>query len=77
LEKYLLSLDKYPLKAETRPFHPHITIANRDHEKDFQEAFNHFKKIAYKQTYPAGEISLLKHEGGEWRVINRFTFRQN
>jgi 2'-5' RNA ligase len=78
LEKYLLSLDKYPIKAESRAFHPHITIANRDlMRKDFQEAFNHFKKIAYTQTYPAGEISLLKHEGGEWKVINKFTFRQN
>src|SRR3982751_3986990 len=36
LETNLLSKETYPIKLESRPFHPHITIANRDLlRKDF------------------------------------------
>jgi len=76
LESFLLSKETYPLKPETRPFHPHVTIANRDlMRKDFPEAFNYFKKIAYKQTYIANEIALLKHVAGEWKTAHQFQFR--
>jgi 2'-5' RNA ligase len=75
LESHLLSQEKYPIKRETRPFHPHITIANRDLlRKDFAEAFGHFRKIAYRQSFMANEIVLLKHMGGEWESIQRFCF---
>jgi len=75
LENFLLSKGTYPLKPETRPFHPHVTIANRDlMRKDFPEAFRHFEKIAYKQTYMATEIALLKHMGGEWKTVQQFQF---
>jgi 2'-5' RNA ligase len=74
LETDLLSKEKYRIKTEARPFHPHVTIANRDLlRKDFPEAYNHFKKIAYMQTFLANEISLLKHIGGEWKVIQTFS----
>jgi 2'-5' RNA ligase len=75
LETHLLSKKKYPVKHEERPFHPHVTIANRDlMKKDFPEAFNHFKKIAYRKEFIAGEISVLKHVGGEWNAIRSFPF---
>ena len=75
LEADLLSKGKYPIKTEARPFHPHVTIANRDLlRKDFPEAFKHFKKIAYKQAFLANEVSLLKHTGGEWNTIQKFPF---
>ena len=36
LEDYLMSKATYPIKREERPFHPHVTIANRDLlRKDF------------------------------------------
>ena len=75
LENFLVLKEIYPIKPESRPFHPHVTIANRDLlRKDFQEAFTHFKKIAYKQTYMAGDIALLKHLGGEWKTVYQFNF---
>lgn len=77
LESFLVSKDTYPIKAESRPFHPHVTIANRDLlRKDFQEAFGHFKKIAYKQNFIANEIALLKHIGGEWKTAHLFSLRK-
>jgi 2'-5' RNA ligase len=75
LERNLLSKGKYPIKAESRSFHPHITIANRDLlRKDFLEAFGHFKKIAYKQTFMTNEVAILKHERGEWNTIGQSKF---
>jgi 2'-5' RNA ligase len=72
LETHLLALNRYPIKQEARPFHPHVTIANRDlMRKDFPEAFKHFQKIAYEQNFVASEICLLKHLNGEWNNIQR------
>lgn len=63
-------LEKYPIKKDTRPFHPHLTIANRDlMKKDFAPAFAHFSNIEYEVEFPADAISLLKHNGVEWQVI--------
>jgi 2'-5' RNA ligase len=67
LEDYLLN--KYPIKKETRPFHAHLTIANRDlMKKDFAPAFAHFNNIEYDAKFPATAISLLRHNGTEWQV---------
>ena len=72
IEVHLLSHQKYPIRKEERTFHPHVTIANRDlMRKDFPEAFKHFSKIAYTQTFFANDIALLKHNGGEWNVIQK------
>jgi len=73
LETHLQSLQKYPIKREERPFHPHVTIANRDlMRKDFPEAFAHFQKLAYQQTFMTNEVVLLKHVGGEWQAAQKF-----
>ncbi|HUC79819.1 MAG TPA: RNA 2',3'-cyclic phosphodiesterase [Flavisolibacter sp.] len=64
----------YGIKIETRPFHPHITIATRDlHKKDFAEAWPHFENKAFEETFEATGISLLKHNGRIWEVV--FTSR--
>lgn len=69
LENYLLSLGRYPIKKETRPFHPHLTLANRDlRKKDFAPAFEHFNSIDYEAVFPVTAISLLRHSGTEWDV---------
>src|SRR5215211_5426639 len=76
LEEYLISLHKYPIKKESRPFHPHLTIANRDlRKKDFHPAFEHFSKIAYRQSFPVHDIALLKHDGGCWNIFRRGPFK--
>ncbi len=75
LENYLTLREKYPLKQESRPFHPHITIANRDLLRiDFPVAFEYFRKISYTKAFEATDIALLKHVNGEWKVEKRFAF---
>lgn len=61
--------DHLNFKKETRPFHPHLTIANRDlRKKDFTPAFEHFNNINYEEKFTAAGISLLRHNGTEWDV---------
>ena len=60
----------YNIKTETRPFHPHITIATRDlHKKNFADAWPHFQAREFKETFEAAGLSLLKHNGRTWDVI--------
>ncbi|HZH64310.1 MAG TPA: 2'-5' RNA ligase family protein [Flavisolibacter sp.] len=59
----------YGMKSETRPFHPHITIATRDlHKKDFLEAWDYFKNKIFREDFLATGLSLLKHNGKVWEV---------
>lgn len=67
LEQFLLSKNKYPVKKETRPFHAHLTIANRDLlKKDFAAAFDHFSKIKYAVSFPVQQLTLFRHDGSKW-----------
>jgi 2'-5' RNA ligase len=60
----------YGMKFETRPFHPHITIATRDlRKKDFADAWPHFQEKKFRETFDATGLSLLKHNGRTWDVI--------
>jgi 2'-5' RNA ligase len=73
LEDFLLAKNKYPFKKESRPFHPHVTIANRDlRKKDFTSAFEHFSKISYRESFAVHELALLKHDGTQWNVHRKF-----
>lgn len=75
LEEYLLSLHKYPVKKETRPFHPHMTIANRDlRKKDFGSAFEHFNNVSYEASFVVDSIELLMHNGTEWTTRHSWRF---
>ncbi len=75
LEQHLLKSNSFPVKIETRPFHPHITIANRDlHKKDFIEAWEHFRNKTYRASFPANDITLLKHSGIQWEAVHTGTF---
>lgn len=72
LETYLLHID-FPIKKEDRPFHPHVTIANRDLQKDdFPRAWQYFQQLSYEVTFTANTISLLRHNGQIWEVANSF-----
>ncbi|HVF97564.1 MAG TPA: 2'-5' RNA ligase family protein, partial [Flavisolibacter sp.] len=71
-----LSVADYKIKKESRPFHPHITIATRDiPKKDFAEAWGHFEGKQLMETVEAKELSLLKHNGRTWDVVYASAFR--
>lgn len=64
------SSTRYKTKAETRPFHPHITIATRDlHKAAFAEAWPQFQRKTFEEEFEAKALSLLKHNGRTWEVI--------
>ena len=67
LEEYLLGTNSFPVKKSARPFHPHMTIANRDlHKKDFYTAWELFKNRKYRENFLVDGITLLKHNGTHW-----------
>jgi len=58
------------IKADGRPFHPHITIANRDLKPtDFAKAWAHFSKIDLQESFQANTVSLLKLNEGRWDIV--------
>ncbi len=58
------------IKKDVPPFHPHITIANRDLKPgDFEKAWLHFSNREYKETFSTKTVSLLKLSMGKWVVI--------
>lgn len=58
------------IKPDDRPFHPHVTIANRDIKpNDFKKAWAYFEKQEFDQTFTASTISLLKLSPGKWNII--------
>jgi 2'-5' RNA ligase len=70
LENSLISKNRFPIKKDTRAFHPHITIATRDlHKKQFEEAWKYFENKDYSKTWMANGISLLRHNKKNWDVI--------
>lgn len=63
------------IKPDDRPFHPHITIANRDVKpNDFKKAWAYFEKKEFRQTFSASAISLLKLSPGKWNMIAEKVF---
>ena len=58
------------IKKETRPFTPHITIANRDLKPgDFKKAWEHFSAMQFEESFMAEQISLLRLDEGKWHVV--------
>jgi 2'-5' RNA ligase len=70
LEVFLLQTNRFPIKIEERPFHPHVTIASRDLKKeDFMAACQYFHGRLYEAVFEAGTISLLGHNGNRWTIV--------
>jgi len=70
LEDYLIDHSNLPVKKETRSFHPHITIANRDlMKRDYLPAWEHFRNMKYSANFTVKNLSLLKHNGTNWEII--------
>jgi 2'-5' RNA ligase len=58
------------IKKDDYPFHPHITIANRDLKPgDFEKAWQYFSNKVFKETFRIKTISLLKLSQGKWNVM--------
>ena len=67
---YLIAQNRFPIKEDDRPFHPHVTIATRDlHKKTFQVAWKAFESKSYDAVCMITGISLLKHNQKNWDVI--------
>jgi 2'-5' RNA ligase len=68
----------YPVKVETRLFHPHVTIAFRDLRRDmFPEAFQYFKEQDFQYTFHAQAVSILKHSQSGWQVVEEVKLGDN
>jgi 2'-5' RNA ligase len=75
LETTLLQSRRFPIKKEDRPFHPHVTIANRDLKKqDFPLAWQYFQQITYAVHFPANAITLLRLNNQSWEIAGTFPF---
>ena len=71
--QHSFSAEKFP--SETRPFHPHMTIANRDLKKElFNAAWMEFKDRKYATVFLTTHLSLLRHTGKIWRIEEQFPF---
>jgi 2'-5' RNA ligase len=69
-DNYFTNKPSYKIKIDTRPFHPHITIANRDlFKKNFYESWEYFKNKKFKEECVVTGMSLLKHNQKNWDVI--------
>lgn len=63
-------LPHFPIKRSTHPFHPHVTIANRDLDQSyFGEAWDHFKEQEFGAAFFASGLSLLQYNGSRWQVV--------
>jgi 2'-5' RNA ligase len=64
------------IKIDERPFHPHVTIANRDlRPGDFIKAWEYFSKLEFNENFLANTISLLKLSPGKWNIIAEKNWR--
>jgi 2'-5' RNA ligase len=62
----------YPKTTNSRPFHPHMTIAFRDLKKpEFHKAWTEFEHREYQADFTASDICLLKHNGKSWDILHR------
>ena len=78
VENFLVNKNEYHIKAESRPFTPHITIATRDMSKSiFHEAWPYFADKRFEQQWEATSVSLLRHNKKNWDVIHTSQFSKS
>lgn len=76
VNNYFRQLFPGVLKKDDRPFHPHITIANRDiTPRVFTEAWEYFSRRKFEAAFTSDTISLLKLVDGKWIVIAKKEWR--
>jgi len=60
-----------------KSYHPHITLATRDLDrKMFYKAWEEFQNRSFQREFEAKGITLLKHNGKFWDVLETFPFAQ-
>lgn len=70
LNDFICQQNKFPIKKDDRPFHPHVTLATRDlYKKAFYEAWEIFSKKKYDAFWKVNGVSLLRHNKKNWDVI--------
>jgi 2'-5' RNA ligase len=58
---------------DTRPFHPHMTIAFKDLKRGvFPEAWSYFSAQKYERFFAVKDIALLRHNGELWEIKRQF-----
>lgn len=74
-DQFFKTNTQYGAKIDSRPFHPHITIATRDLRKSaFAEAWPQFESKSFQETFTATGLSLLRHNGQIWEVVHTAAF---
>lgn len=74
-DTFFKSHNHFGAKVDSRPFHPHITIATRDlHKKAFAEAWPLFEHQPYERMFNVDGVSLLRHNTKAWDVVYTATF---
>ncbi|MAL18326.1 MAG: 2'-5' RNA ligase [Balneola sp.] len=59
-----------------RPYHPHVTLAFKDLTKsNFYKAWEEFENREFKGSFKANTLSVLKHNGESWKVIETFSLK--
>lgn len=77
LRKHLHLETDLEVEEPQRPFHPHMTVAFRDLERErFPEAWEHFSQQRYERTFTANRFALLRYRKNEWHVESEFLFRK-
>ena len=67
---FIYQQNRFPIKKDDRPYHPHVTLATRDlYKKAFQEAWEVFSDKKYEALWIVNGISLLRHNKKNWDVI--------
>lgn len=76
VDKFFKQNEFYSIKVDTRPFHPHITIATRDlFKKTFYEAWPLFEKEKFEEQWTAFGLSILRHNKKNWDVLQTSQFQ--
>jgi 2'-5' RNA ligase len=62
-------------QVDTRPYHPHMTVAFKDLKPYwFYRAWAFFSEQAYHRSFEVKALHLLRHNGQVWEVVGSFEF---
>jgi 2'-5' RNA ligase len=74
-EHCFLQVPALGIKKDSRPFHPHITIATRDlAKKNYYEAWSLLSGKECRMEWMAAGLSILKHNKKNWDVWHTSQF---
>jgi len=76
VDTYFQHHKNLPVKIDTRPFHPHITIATRDlFKKSFYEVWPLFEREKFEEEWTVNSLSILRHNKKNWDVFRTSQFQ--